>query len=269
MIGREWRATTLEDFRPDRTVAALSDKDRALGLNTVQIPMRPGPGRMTAYYLQPKNGKVVILLHGTGANRGHLLPEARFFAEAGFGVLVPDLPGHGQSDGRIQWGSTERPALGAWVAWLEAQPETAGAKISLYGFSFGSLVAVQYAAMDQRISAVVLAGSFGTIVEVFAAQTGMHGALNLAVWLGCYISHGVDIWHDQPIDLIASIAPRPLLFISGSSDRTVPSYLSDRLFNAALPPKRRAVILGGDHGTYLQANAEQFSREISEFYSSQ
>jgi len=269
IMGREFWATTVEDFRPNRTVVALDVKDGALGFSTVHIPIRPGPGRMAAFYRQPKNGKVVILLHGSGANRGLLLPEARFFAQSGFGVLVPDLPGHGQSDGKVQWGSTERPALREWVAWLIAQPECATAKISLYGFSFGSMVAVQYAAMDQRMTSVVLAGSFGTFVELFTAQAGLHGFLYVGAWLGAYIGHGVDMWHDQPIDLIASIAPRPLLFISGSNDRTVPSYLSDQLFDAALPPKRRAVLMGANHGTYIQTNPEQFSREILEFYGSQ
>ena len=47
------------------------------------------------WLLPPRNGTTVILLHGAGATRTQMLPEARLLANAGYGLLMFDWPGSG------------------------------------------------------------------------------------------------------------------------------------------------------------------------------
>lgn len=259
-----WRE--LDDFRPARGPLPSSPEDLASGFRRVEIPLSAGPGRLAGLYRAPENGKLIIFLHGTDSNRLALMPEARLLAQQGFGALSLDLPGHGESDGRVQWGGAERAAVSDAVSWVLAQSAGEAVKVALYGFSQGSMVAVQVAARDPRVQAVALAGAFPTVRTAFGGQTGGRGIVALAAWLAAARSQGADVWTEQPIDLIGSIAPRPILFISGTSDRSVPAFLSDELFDAAGLPKRRTVIVGAAHGRYLEVGKSQFVEEVSNFF---
>ena len=50
------------------------------------------------------NGAIIIFLHGSPGNRNQLLPVAMALNEHGYGVLLVDMPGHGESGGRADWG---------------------------------------------------------------------------------------------------------------------------------------------------------------------
>ena len=52
-----------------------------------------------------KSQRTIVLLHGAGFDHSTWALHSRWFAHHGFGVLAPDLPGHGRSSG----------APGAWV----------------------------------------------------------------------------------------------------------------------------------------------------------
>jgi pimeloyl-ACP methyl ester carboxylesterase len=45
----------------------------------------------------PAGGRPIVLVHGLAAQGWQFADDARYFAEKGFRVLVPDLRGHGQS----------------------------------------------------------------------------------------------------------------------------------------------------------------------------
>ena len=78
----------------------------------------------------------IIFLHGAGFDHTAWALLARAFAHHGFGVLAPDLPGHGHSAG---------PALSSIAAladWTAALIDAAGLRAArLVGHSMGSLVA--------------------------------------------------------------------------------------------------------------------------------
>ncbi|MFX7874653.1 alpha/beta fold hydrolase, partial [Acinetobacter baumannii] len=57
-------------------------------------------------------GPVVVFLHGAAMDHSCWSTQTRYFAHHGFGVLAPDLPGHGRSGGQ-PLGSVE--ALADWV----------------------------------------------------------------------------------------------------------------------------------------------------------
>src|SRR5215475_2860369 len=79
----------------------------------------------------------IVLLHGAGFDHTAWALHSRWFAHHGFAVLVPDLPGHGRSQG---------PALrsiGEMADWTIALLDAVGApKAHLIGHSMGSLIAL-------------------------------------------------------------------------------------------------------------------------------
>lgn len=96
-----------------------------------------------------------MLIHGAGFDHSAWALHSRWFAHHGFAVLVPDLPGHGRSQG---------PALASiaeMADWTAALLDAAGAaKAHLIGHSMGSLIALETAARHPaRVAALGLVGT--------------------------------------------------------------------------------------------------------------
>src|SRR6202165_2166561 len=105
--------------------------------------------------LQP----TVVLLHGAGFDHSTWALHSRWFAHHGYGVLAPDLPGHGRSSG------APLPAIADMADWTAALLDAAGAaKARLVGHSMGSLIALETAARHPaKVSALSLIGTAATM----------------------------------------------------------------------------------------------------------
>src|SRR6202023_595566 len=96
----------------------------------------------------------IVLLHGAGFDHTTWALHSRWFAHPGYGVLGPDLPGHGRSSG------TPLPSIADMADWTAALLDAAGAdQARLVGHSMGSLIALETAARHPaRVSALGLVG---------------------------------------------------------------------------------------------------------------
>jgi pimeloyl-ACP methyl ester carboxylesterase len=220
---------------------------------------------LEGWYWPPTNGAVIVLLHGTGANRAQTLPEARAFADAGYGLLPFDWPGCGESTGRTTWGKGEREAL---VAALDFVQKMAGSsvRIGVYAFSMGTLTAIQVAAEDTRIGALVLAGAFGDPDLPLAYQFRRWGPLSAVP--GIRIAHalGMDVDGRRPQDVIARIAPRPILIVAGTADEVIPPDNARALYAAARDPRSLRIVPGAGHGEYLAKGGQDYARALVRFF---
>jgi pimeloyl-ACP methyl ester carboxylesterase len=104
-------------------------------------------------------GQPLVLLHGGSGSWTHWIRNVEALAAAGRYVLVPDLPGFGDSarpsDG--QDADAVAPVVGRGIRQLVGD-----APVDVAGFSFGGLVAALMAAADpQRVRRLVLLGAPG------------------------------------------------------------------------------------------------------------
>src|SRR4051795_3183508 len=92
----------------------------------------------------------VVLLHGAGFDHSAWALHSRWFAHHGYGVLAPDMPGHGRSSG------APLRAIAEMADWTAALLVAAGVgNATLVGHSMGSLVALETAARHpQTVSAL-------------------------------------------------------------------------------------------------------------------
>src|SRR3954453_8497867 len=97
----------------------------------------------------------VVFLHGAGFDHTSWALHSRWFAHHGYGVLAPDLPGHGRSAGAPLSTIPEMPT------WPAARLDAAGvAKARLVRHSMGSLIALEPAARPPpKVSALPLIGT--------------------------------------------------------------------------------------------------------------
>src|ERR1700761_4670561 len=130
-----------------------------------------------------KSLPAVVLIHGAGFDHSAWALQSRWFAHHGFAVLVPDLPGHGRSQG---------PALKSiaeMADWIAALLDAAGAaKAHLIGHSMGSLIALETAARHPtKVSALGLIGTAATMTVgpdlLKAAEANDHDAIDMvSIW---------------------------------------------------------------------------------------
>ncbi len=88
--------------------------------------------------------KTLVIIHGYGEHGGRYESRLAPFLAAGFRVIVPDVRGHGRSDG----GRGHVMAFDTYLDDLErilAELTTAPAKTVLFGHSHGGLISIHYA----------------------------------------------------------------------------------------------------------------------------
>jgi pimeloyl-ACP methyl ester carboxylesterase len=126
---------------------------------------------------------VMVFLHGAGMDHSVWAVLARFFAHHGFGVLAPDLPGHGRSAG------APHSSIAALADWTAALIDAAGIRSAwIVGHSMGSLVALETAARHPgKVSALGLIATAAPMRVsddlLNAAKTNDHAAIDMiSIW---------------------------------------------------------------------------------------
>jgi pimeloyl-ACP methyl ester carboxylesterase len=126
----------------------------------------------------------IVLLHGAGFDHTTWALHSRWFAHHGFGVLAPDLPGHGRSSG-----APLLPSIADMADWTAALLDAAGAASArLVGHSMGSLIALETAARHPaKVSGLSLIGTAATMTVgpdlLKAAEANDHAAVDMvSIW---------------------------------------------------------------------------------------
>ena len=143
----------------------LAKPREAIDARALQLPHRdvtfPAADgvRLAGWYVPGTSGAAIVLVHGGGGDRSGAIRHARLLAASGYGVLLYDARGRGESEGHenaFGW-RWDRDVRGA-VDYLEA----AGIRrIGLLGLSTGAEAVVTEAASDPRVAAVVADGLQG------------------------------------------------------------------------------------------------------------
>lgn len=131
----------------------------------VRIPVEGGDA-LDGWYLPPKNGAVIVILHGFGRDHRRAWRYGGFLREAGYGLLAFDFRSS-RPAGRLPTtlGHHEVADARAAMRWLESQPGIAETRIGMFGESLGGSVALIETAANPRIAALVVDCPFGNGVE--------------------------------------------------------------------------------------------------------
>jgi dienelactone hydrolase len=131
------------------------------GLFYESVTVTPDDGvRLAGWYLASTNHAAVVLLHGAGSTRSGVLDEAAVLAAHGFGVLMIDARGHGDSGGRaMDFGWHGDADIAAATGFLADRPEVDSHRIGVVGMSMGGEAALGASATNQLIRAAVAEGA--------------------------------------------------------------------------------------------------------------
>jgi len=128
---------------------------------------------LAGWYSPSRNGAAVVLVHGGGGDRTGPLDHAQLLRRHGYGVLLYDSRGRGESEGTPNaWGwGWERDVEGA-LDFLAARRDVDDDRIGGLGLSTGADVLLHVAPKHRSLRAVV---SDGATAASFADQTATFG----------------------------------------------------------------------------------------------
>jgi len=210
----------------------------------------------------------VLLLHGVRGDRRAMLARARFLQQAGYAVMLLDLPSHGESSGgRITFGLREADGVTAAIAWLRSA--LPGEKIGVIGVSLGAAALVF---SGQRPDAAVLESMYPTITEAvedrLQARLGRAGraAAPLLLWQ-LPVRLGIHTVQLEPIAGMGGFNV-PVLIASGSADQHTTEAETRRIFQAAREPKQLWLAEGAAHVDLHAYGAAAYEKVVTAFLSS-
>jgi len=233
------------------------------GAEAVEFPSRDG-ALLRGWWVPPAGGATVILLHGSDDDRRQLLPEARLLFSRGFGILMFDWPGLGESGGRVTWSRTEPEALLGALDWLDRRAP--GQRTGALGISLGASMMVSAAALDPRLRALVVEAIVLDLDEEVTREYGSWGPISYVAARWGIRAGGWDPGVAKPLETVAKLKGRPLFIINGSADPIVPPADAWRFFDAAPRPKDLWVVPGAGHGGYAGAAPDQYGPKILRFF---
>lgn len=207
-------------YAPRPVLGARTPADLELAYRDVTF--RSGDGvQLAGWYLPTRNGAAVALMHGAGSTRSGVLEHAAVLAVHGYGVLLFDARGHGESAGRAMdfgWYG-ESDASGA-VDFLTRQRDVAPGRIGLLGVSMGGEQAIGAAGVDERVAAVVAEGATNRVAgdKGYLDAYGVRGDLQQRVDQVTYWLTGLLSGAPEPGSLRRSVAtattrPDPTSFL--------------------------------------------------------
>lgn len=218
--------------------------------------------KLSAWYIPPQNGVVILIAHGYGAAR--LEEYCVLFASHGYGVLAWDFRAHGQSGGDFSTlGYYEQLDAGAALDYALAQSDVK--HVGGWGGSMGGATMILAAAHRPGIEALVIDSAYPTLEDVYKINVPVSVFQPMIRFFAEWKS-GVSIDKVRPVDEIGKISPRPVFIIDGWEGGAVIMNSPYRLYDAAGEPKILWVEKGVPHLSMYANYPEEYTRKVIDFF---
>lgn len=266
------RAPGVTDEAYSRAAAQFAADDRNWTDDACyDIWITAGDGlRLRAHRADADGSRYAILAHGYTADGRSMAPFGKHFHDMGFTVLMPDMRGHGASDGHyIGMGWHDRKDILAWIDTIAREdPES---EIILFGISMGGATVMMTSGepLPGNVKAIIEDCGYTSVWDEFAGQ--LKAQFGLPPFPVMYAASAVT-WlragfRFSEADAAAQVAKSvtPILFIHGEEDRFVPYGMLDVLYQAANCDKERLSVPGAGHGTACAADPVRYWAAVEAF----
>ena len=226
--------------------------------------------RLAGWYIPAQPGAAaVILLHGYAGTRLSNAAYIKMLAGQGFAILSYDQRASGESAGEsLTWGWLDARDLAGAVDYLLTRPEIDPQRIGVLGCSTGAEIAINGAALDQRIAAVIADAPYYSTASDISLDTWEE-------WLGLpmyslfiqLMKWRTGIAPDITLEeAVARLSPRPLLLISAGQDFEY--HQAQHFYALAGQPKEHWNIPEAQHCAGPRVRPEEYERRIVTFFES-
>lgn len=212
----------------------------------------------------------VILVHGYKGDSHEMFDYAAHYIAWGYQVLIPDLVGHGESDGKfVGMGWTDRLDLIDWISYI--LKEDANASIVLHGHSMGGAAVLMTAgeSLPDNVKAVIADCPYTSVWSMFSnvLKSWFHlpafPSMQLSNLIFC-LRGGYDLRKADTIKQVKK-SKIPIFFIHGLEDKFIPYEMTVELYNAATCQKDLMLVEGAGHVQSEYANPKQYFKAVKSF----
>ena len=238
--------------------------DPALGAAFEEVSFTTSDGlQLEGWYVPSRNGATVISYPG---RKGSQKP-ARLLARHGYGVLLFDRRGEGESEGdpnTLGWRGVRD--LRAAIAYLESRPDVDMSRVGGVGLSVGGEMLLQAAAETDDFKAVVSEGAGMRSIREAVDLSGSDKFV--AVPIFGLVTLAAMVWtSDLPPPGLTGLSgeiTEPVLLIHATPGQGGET-LSRTYYEAATGPKEYWAAPGGHTGA-LDAAPEEYERRVVGFF---
>ena len=222
--------------------------------------------RLRGWYVPSKNGAAVISFPGRKGTQD----PARILARHGYGVLLFDRRGEGESEGDPNgWGWEGHRDVAAAVRFLQGRPDVEEDRIGGIGLSVGGEMMLESAARTPGLKAVVSEGAGERSVRENLDMTG--GGKWLQIPSAAALTAGTALFSDNPPpaslkDLVGRIAPTPVFFVYGEHGQPGERNLNPTYYRSAGEPKEIWEVPGSGHVGGIDARPTEYERRVIGFF---
>jgi hypothetical protein len=238
----------------------------ALGAPYEEVTFTTSDGlELAGWYVPSKNGAAVIAFPGRKGPQ----PHARMLARHGYGVLLFDRRGEGESEGdpnTLGWAGDRD--LEAAVAFLRDRPDVDPDRIGGLGLSVGGEMLLQSAAESNALKAVVSEGAGTRSIREHVHMSGVARWILLPQWSVITAATAVFSNHAPPPalnELVGRISPRPVFLIYTPHGQGAET-LNPTFYAAAGEPKTIWEIPDASHTGGLDTRPKEYERRVLGFF---
>lgn len=208
--------------------------------------------QLHSYVVSQNSNKWAIVVHGYGGSGKLMSDKSKYFYDMGYNVLIPDLRGHGKSEGDyIGMGWKDRLDIISWINFIIN--ENPNAEIVLHGTSMGAATVLMTSGenLPSNVKAIVADCAYTSAWDEFSYQLETYLKVPSSYILNVTnmvtkLKAGYSLKEASALESVKK-ATVPILFIHGDKDKFVPYSMMDKLYDATSSPKEKLTIDGGEH----------------------
>ena len=220
--------------------------------------------RLHGWYVPSRNGAAIISFPGRSSSQ----TRAKMLARHGYGVLLFDRRGEGESDGDpnlLGW-QGERDVHAA-VAYLQHRPDVDPERIGGVGLSVGGEMMIEAAAESPALRAIMSEGGSGRSVRDVVANPGTSWMELIGTGV---LTAATALFTDNvpPADLL-SLVPKisgATFFVYGEQGQPTERPANEAFYAAASGPKELWEVPGSGHVKGIEAQPAEYERRVVGFF---
>lgn len=255
------------------------DSLQAAGMLKDTFIVMPSGERHHALYLKSDNagGKTAVIVHGYMDTAVKYLYLARMYnRDLHYNVLMPDLHGHGLSDGAdIQMGWKDADDVVEWIKVAEEifRTDEYPTAMVVHGVSMGAATTMNVSAklLPDYVNAFIEDCGYTSVWDEFSTQLkDMFGLPPFPLMhitnLLSRVNYGWDFREASPLESVSKCT-KPMLFIHGDKDDFVPFSMLQPLYDAKPEPKAIWIAPGSGHARAYKDHPAEYTRVVRDFLS--
>ncbi|EOS60691.1 hypothetical protein C815_01150 [Firmicutes bacterium M10-2] len=220
-----------------------------------------------------KSSKWVVLMHGYMGRNGELVDVADFFLEEGYNVLSLSQRAHNKSEGdAISMGYYESDDLVDWIN--DLVKDDPDCSIVLFGVSMGAATVMMSLGknLPSNVKTCIEDCGYTSAWDEFSYQLNQNTHLPPfpIIHIADLITKmrgGFRFKEANPLRAVQH-SNIPTLFIHGTNDLFVPTYMVYKLYHFANYPKQLLLIEGGEHAIARYKDPELYFTTIRKWIAS-